>query len=109
MAWSTHSKHNGHLHSSLTRRQALPLFGATAAMAVLARPGIAVESPDRFGGRPAAKARFVYIGTYTFPQRTVARASGATTAFGGTGSFAICSSLFRANQSAAFSRQPVWE
>jgi 6-phosphogluconolactonase len=33
----------------------------------LARPGIAVEPPDHFGGRFAAKARFVYIGTYTFP------------------------------------------
>jgi 6-phosphogluconolactonase len=65
MARSTHSNHDTHLRSSLTRRQVLPLLGATA-MAVLARPGIAVEPPER-GGRSVAKARFVYIGTYTFP------------------------------------------
>jgi len=46
--------------SGLTRRQFLPLLGATAALAAVA--------PRSFAKRPSdAQARFVYVGTYTFP------------------------------------------
>src|SRR5215470_15023653 len=54
------------LSSSLTRRQFLPLLGATAVAA--ATPSVLGAAP---GGVPvppsAASARFVYVGTYTAP------------------------------------------
>ena len=64
MARSANPKHDNNLRSSVTRRQLLPLFGGTAALAILAPPAAAVEV---FSGRSTAKARFVYVGTYTFP------------------------------------------
>jgi 6-phosphogluconolactonase len=51
---------------SLTRRQVMPLLGATA-LASLARPAFAGQLSGRFGSQAAALARFVYVGTYTFP------------------------------------------
>jgi len=61
MASSEKSKHDQNSPSSgLTRRQFLPLLGATAALAAVA--------PRSFAKRPSdAQARFVYVGTYTFP------------------------------------------
>ena len=54
------------LSSGLTRRQFLPLLGATAVAA--ATPGILRAAPGGVPGKPSdASARFVYVGTYTFP------------------------------------------
>jgi len=52
--------------AGLTRRQFLPLLGATAIAAVVA-PGT-FAAPPVSPGRPSnASARFVYVGTYTAP------------------------------------------
>ena len=54
------------LSSGLTRRQFLPLLGATAVAA--AAPGILHAAPGGTPGKPSdALARFVYVGTYTAP------------------------------------------
>src|SRR5947208_4167298 len=54
------------LSSGLTRRQFLPLLGATAL--VSAAPGILHAAPGGVPGRPSgALPRFVYVGTYTAP------------------------------------------
>jgi 6-phosphogluconolactonase len=50
---------------SLSRREMLPLLGGAVAMAV-AVPRVAAADAH-LGKPPGAKARFVYIGTYTFP------------------------------------------
>src|SRR6516162_3231524 len=51
----------------VTRRQFLPLLGATAALVSAAR-GVLAASPSDASGKPSgAKARFVYVGTYTAP------------------------------------------
>src|SRR5438105_2129458 len=56
----------GSLSSGLTRRQFLPLLGATAIAA--AAPGILRAAPGGVPGKPSdASARFVYVGTYTAP------------------------------------------
>ena len=52
---------------TLSRRQLFPLLGGAAALATVARRSIAADSPRAFDRHPAAKARFVYVGTYTFP------------------------------------------
>ena len=49
------------LSSGLTRRQFIPLLGATAALAAVAPRSLAAGKPSD------AQARFVYVGTYTFP------------------------------------------
>ena len=49
------------LSSGLTRRQFIPLLGATAALATVASRSVAAAKPSD------AQARFVYVGTYTFP------------------------------------------
>jgi len=49
------------LSSGLTRREFIPLFGATAALATVAPRSLAAGKPSE------AQARFVYVGTYTFP------------------------------------------
>src|SRR6266436_6386058 len=49
------------LSSGLTRRQFIPLLGATAALATGAPRSVAAAKPSD------AQARFVYVGTYTFP------------------------------------------
>src|SRR6516165_12657373 len=51
----------------LTRRQLLPLLGATAASAIVLPRSLAAAPPDASPKPPGLKARFVYIGTYTFP------------------------------------------
>ena len=52
--------------SSLTRRQFLPLLGATAV--ATATPSVLRAAPGGSPGRPsAASAQFVYVGTYTAP------------------------------------------
>jgi 6-phosphogluconolactonase len=48
------------LSFGLTRRQFIPLLGATAALAAVAPRSLAAKPSD-------AQARFVYVGTYTFP------------------------------------------
>src|SRR2546430_11989003 len=48
------------LSSGLTRRQFIPLLGATAALVAVAPRSLAAKPS-------AAQARFVYVGTYTFP------------------------------------------
>ena len=49
------------LSSGLTRRQFIPLLGAAAALAAVAPRSLAAGKPSD------AQARFVYVGTYTFP------------------------------------------
>jgi len=52
----------------LSRRQLFPLLGGAVASATVAPKSIAADpSGFFFGKRPAPKARFVYVGTYTFP------------------------------------------
>ena len=51
----------------LTRRQLLPLLGATAASAIILPRSLATAPPDASPKPPGLKARFVYVGTYTFP------------------------------------------
>src|SRR5262245_58871815 len=54
------------LSSGLTRRQFLPLLGATAV--ATATPSVLGAAPGGVPGPPsAASARFVYVGTYTAP------------------------------------------
>jgi 6-phosphogluconolactonase len=50
----------------LSRRQLFPLLGGAVALAA-APNSTAADASGRFGKPPAAKARFVYVGTYTFP------------------------------------------
>jgi 6-phosphogluconolactonase len=51
----------------LTRRRLLPLLGATTASAIILPRSLAASPPDASRKLPGLKARFVYIGTYTFP------------------------------------------
>src|SRR5258708_1742295 len=68
MASSEKSKHDQKsLSSGLTRRQFLPLLGATAALATVAPRSFADESSDDDSSPSHAQARFVYVGTYTAP------------------------------------------
>ena len=50
----------------LTRRQLLPLLASSAASAVVL-PRALAAAPATSGKPSGAKARFVYVGTYTFP------------------------------------------
>src|SRR5262249_4103662 len=51
----------------VTRRQFLPLLGATTALVSTAR-GVLAAAPSDASGKPSgAKSRFVYVGTYTAP------------------------------------------
>jgi 6-phosphogluconolactonase len=52
---------------TLSRRQIFPLLGGAVASASFAPKSIAADPSDSFGKPPAPKARFVYVGTYTFP------------------------------------------
>jgi hypothetical protein len=62
MAISDNSAHDQQLLSGgLTRRQFIPLLGATAVLAAAAPRPAGADKPS------AAQARFVYVGTYTFP------------------------------------------
>src|SRR6266496_4317054 len=61
MASSGNSRHDRKSQTAgLTRREFLPLLGATAALASIAPGALAISSSD-------AVARFVYVGTYTAP------------------------------------------
>jgi 6-phosphogluconolactonase len=51
----------------LSRRQLFPLLGGAVALATVAPHSTAADPSGRFGKPPIAKARFVYVGTYTFP------------------------------------------
>src|SRR5215472_1415514 len=50
-----------------SRRQLFPLLGGAVALATVTPNSTAADPADPPGKPPAAKARFVYIGTYTFP------------------------------------------
>jgi 6-phosphogluconolactonase len=52
---------------TLSRRQLFPLLGGAVALATVAPNSTAAAPSGPFGKPPAAKARFVYVGTYTFP------------------------------------------
>ena len=52
---------------TLSRRQVLPLLGGAAALSAVARNSAAGASSASVDKPSAAKARFVYVGTYTFP------------------------------------------
>ena len=67
MAGSNDITRNKTPRSSITRRQVLPLLGATAALAAVAPGSLAAAQPDVSGRSPVPKPRFVYVGTYTFP------------------------------------------
>ena len=69
MASSEKSKHDQNSPSSgLTRRQFLPLLGASVALATVAPRSFADDSSDDDSSKKSsAPARFVYVGTYTAP------------------------------------------
>jgi 6-phosphogluconolactonase len=67
MAGSNDSARNERPRSSVTRRQVLPLLGATAALAAVSPGSLAAQQADLLGRKSVAKPRFVYVGTYTFP------------------------------------------
>jgi 6-phosphogluconolactonase len=52
---------------TLSRRQLFPLLGGAVALATVAPSPAAADPSGSFGKPPPAKARFVYVGTYTFP------------------------------------------
>jgi 6-phosphogluconolactonase len=52
---------------TLSRRQLFPLLGGAVALATVAPRSTIADSSNPFVRPPAAKARFVYVGTYTFP------------------------------------------
>ena len=52
---------------TLSRRQLFPLLGGALALATVAPRSTIADSSNPFVRPPAAKARFVYVGTYTFP------------------------------------------
>jgi 6-phosphogluconolactonase len=67
MAGSNDSARNERPRSSVTRRQVLPLLGATAALTAVSPGSLAAQQADILGRKSVAKPRFVYVGTYTFP------------------------------------------
>src|SRR6266496_5383647 len=69
MASSGNSRHDRKSQTAgITRREFLPLLGATAAMASIAPGALATSSSDVSKSKPSdAAARFVYVGTYTAP------------------------------------------
>jgi 6-phosphogluconolactonase len=52
---------------TLSRRQLFPLLGGAVALATVVPNPTAADPSGPFGKPPPAKARFVYVGTYTFP------------------------------------------
>jgi 6-phosphogluconolactonase len=52
---------------NLSRRQLFPLLGGAAAVTAVAANSTMAESAGSVGTPSVAKARFVYVGTYTFP------------------------------------------
>ena len=69
MASSKSRRHDPKSSAGFTRRDFLPLLGATTALAAIA-PRTLARGPhddDDQGRQSQAQARFVYVGTYTFP------------------------------------------
>ena len=52
---------------TLSRREMLPLLGGALAMATAAPRAAVADQSGSTGKPPSAKARFVYVGTYTAP------------------------------------------
>ena len=52
---------------ALSRRQLFPLLGGAVTLATVAPRSLAADPSASFGKPSPAKARFVYVGTYTFP------------------------------------------
>jgi 6-phosphogluconolactonase len=52
---------------TLSRRQLFPLLGGAVALATVAPRSLSADPSASFGKPSPAKARFVYVGTYTFP------------------------------------------
>ena len=52
---------------TLSRRQLFPLLGGAVALATVAPRSLSADPSASFGKPRPAKARFVYVGTYTFP------------------------------------------
>jgi 6-phosphogluconolactonase len=52
---------------TLSRRQLFPLLGGAVALATGAPRSLSADPSASFGKPSPAKARFVYVGTYTFP------------------------------------------
>ena len=52
---------------AVSRRQIFPLIGGAVVFAAAVPRSAAGDQPGSFGKPPGAKARFVYVGTYTFP------------------------------------------
>ena len=52
---------------TLSRRQLFPLLGGAVALATVAPRSLVADPSASFGKPSPAKARFVYVGTYTFP------------------------------------------
>jgi 6-phosphogluconolactonase len=68
MAKSEDLTHDRKLRSlRVTRRQLFPLFGATTVLPTIASSSLAAAPSDPSEKPPGAKARFVYVGTYTTP------------------------------------------
>jgi len=70
MASSEHRRNDPKSSAGFTRREFLPLLGATTALAAIAPRILARGSDDEQedeGRRSEAPARFVYVGTYTAP------------------------------------------
>jgi 6-phosphogluconolactonase len=51
----------------LSRREMLPLLGGAIALAAVAPRDAVADQSGSIGKPPGVKARFVYVGTYTFP------------------------------------------
>src|SRR2546421_12759875 len=51
----------------VTRRQLLPMLGAAAGSTIVLPHSLAASPPDASRRPPSLKARFIYVGTYTFP------------------------------------------
>ena len=65
MATSENRKQDSQSSIGLTRREFLPMLGATTALAAIAPQALGAASVD---SKPSgAQARFVYVGTYTAP------------------------------------------
>ena len=68
MASSENRRHDSKSSAGFTRREFLPMLGATTALAALGPRALAAASDQSAKIKPSeAQARFVYVGTYTAP------------------------------------------
>ena len=68
MASSENRRHDSKSSAGFTRREFLPMLGATTALAALGPRALAAASDQSAKTKPSdAQARFVYVGTYTAP------------------------------------------